>query len=157
MKKIYSPQEARGRIQQYCAYQERCHQEVRSRLFEYGLSGNDAEEIITELITEGFLNEERYARTFAGGKFRIKKWGRIKIVQGLESKGVSSYCIRSALKEIDNEDYDQTLHTLLGKKNEEIAVTNVYVRRDRLSKYAIQRGYEPELVWKILRVMIPDQ
>ena len=157
MRKSYSPDEAKGKIVRYCAYQERCHQEVRIKLFQLGLSENQVDETITELITEGFLNEERFARTFAGGKFRIKKWGRLKIVQGLEAKGITPNCIRSGLKEIDERDYVETLTAILEKKNEQIGEPNRYVRRDRISKYAIQRGYEPELVWRVLRELLPDQ
>ena len=157
MRKSYSPDEAKGTIVRSCAYQERCHQEVRIKLFQLGLSENQVDETITELITEGFLNEERFARTFAGGKFRIKKWGRLKIVQGLEAKGITPNCIRSGLKEIDERDYVETLTAILEKKNEQIGEPNRYVRRDRISKYAIQRGYEPELVWRVLRELLPDQ
>lgn len=157
MRKTYSPDEAKGKILRYCAYQERCHQEVRIKLFQLGLSENEVDETIADLITQGFLNEERFARTFAGGKFRVKKWGRLKIVQGLEAKGVTTNCIKSALKEIDEHDYVETLTAILKKKNEEIVELNRYVLRDKISKYAIQRGFEPELVWRILRALLPDK
>ena len=157
MRKTYSPSEAKGKILRYCAYQERCHQEVRIRLFQLGLSENQVDETITDLITEGFLNEERFAKTFAGGKFRIKKWGRLKIIQVLEAKGVTSNCIRSGLKEIDEQDYLATLTAILKSKDEQTEEPNPYVRRDKISKHAIQRGYEPELVWRVLRELLPDQ
>ena len=157
MRKTYSSDEAKGKILRYCAYQERCHQEVRIKLFQLGLSENEVDETIADLITQGFLNEERFARTFAGGKFRIKKWGRLKIVQGLEAKGVTIHCIRSGLKEIDEHDYLETLTAILKKKNEEIEEPNRYVRRDKISKYAIQRGFEPELVWRILKELLPER
>lgn len=155
--KTYSPREAREKIQRYCAYQERAHQEVRNKLYEYGLSRNDVEEIIAGLITDGFLNEERYARAFAGGKFRMKKWGRIKITRALEAKGLTSNCIRAGLSEIDSEDYETTLRELLNKKMSEVAGENVFVMRDKISKAIILKGYEPELVWKTLRLILPDQ
>ena len=157
MRKAYSPDEAKGKILRYCAYQERCHQEVRIKLFQLGLSDNQVDETITDLIMQGFLNEERFARTFAGGKFRIKKWGRLKIVQGLEAKGVTTNCINSGLEEIDEQDYIETLTEILKKKSEEIQEANRYIRRDKISKYAIQRGYEPEMVWRILRELLPDK
>lgn len=150
--KVLTPQQAKQKIEQYCAYQERSHQEVRDKLYGLGLHRNDVEEIITNLITDGFLNEERFAKAFAGGKFRIKKWGRIKISHALESKGVSKNCVRIGLKEIDEVDYIATLRELLKEKScREQTDSNIYVHRDRLSRYAIQKGYEPELVWKEIR------
>jgi regulatory protein len=154
--KIYSPREAKEKIQRYCAYQERAHQEVRNKLYEYGLNRNDLEEIMVDLITDGFLNEERFAKAFAGGKFRMKKWGRIKITHALEAKGLSSNCINAGLSEIPNEDYEATLRELLKKKMNEVKGENVYILRDKLSKAAILKGYEPELVWKTLRLLLPD-
>jgi regulatory protein len=154
--KNYSPQEAREKIKRYCAYQERAHQEVRIKLYEYGLYKSDVEEILVDLITEGFLNEERFAKAFAGGKFRMKKWGRLKITHALESKGLTPNCIRAGLTEIDQEDYEQTLKDLLIKKTNEVDADNIYTKRDKLSKAAILKGYEPELVWKILKTILSD-
>ena len=152
-----TPQEAGQKIQRYCAYQERSHQEVRTKLFTYGLATEDVDRIVVDLIDQGFLNEERFARAYAGGKFRMKKWGRLKIAHGLEAKGVAPNCIKIGLKEIDNDDYETALKELLEAKAGEIALDNLYARRDRISKAAVQRGYEPELVWKFLKEMLPDQ
>lgn len=148
------PEQAKEKIERYCAYQERCHQEVRNKLYTYGLYRNEVDEMISNLITDGFLNEERFAKSFAGGKFRIKKWGRIKITHALEGKGVSQNCIRIALKEIDENDYATTLRTLLEEKKPLIDAENVYVLRDKLSKFAILKGYEPEIVWKEIHNLI---
>ncbi len=156
MKKTYSPEEARVKIHRYCAYQERCHQDVRIRLFQYGLTEAFVDELIADLITNGFLNEERFARTFAGGKFRIKKWGRLKIIQALEARGLSAHCIKAGLTEIDEDEYAQTLEGLLEKRRGDLVAPNIFVLRDRLSKYAIQRGFEPNIVWTLLKEMIPD-
>ncbi len=90
---------AKQKIAHYCAYQERCQQEVRSKLYQYGLYKNQVEETLAWLITEGYLNEERFAKTFAGGKFRVKKWGKLKIEQALKQKQLSSYCIRKGMAE----------------------------------------------------------
>jgi regulatory protein len=155
--KQLTPQEAKEKIQRYCAYQERSHQEVRKKLFDFGLYSNEVEEMISYLITSNFLNEERFARAFAGGKFRMKKWGRIKIVNALEGHGVSENCIRLGLKEIDNSDYEKTLYTLIDKKADDIDEENIYAKRDKLSKFVIQRGFEPDLVWKVIRELLPDQ
>jgi regulatory protein len=156
MKKL-TPQQAREKIQRYCAYQERAHEEVRNKLFQLGVFGTDADEIITTLILEGFLNEERFAKAFAGGKFRLKKWGKLKIENALEKKGISKNCIRYGLKEIDQEDYLDTLKKILEAKAEVLLEENLYVKRDKLSQYAILKGYEPELVWRFLKEMFPDR
>jgi regulatory protein len=150
MKKL-SPVEAKHKILHFCAYQERCHQEVKNRLYEYGLFKNEVEELISLLITEGFLNEERFAKSFAGGKFRIKHWGRIKIINELESRGLTVNCIKAGLKEIDEESYLLTLRNLLEKKASQIDEPNQFLKRDKLAKYAIQKGFEPEFVWKELK------
>jgi regulatory protein len=154
--KKYSAQEAKEKIQHYCAYQERSHKEVRNRLYEYGLGRNDIDEIIVHLITSNFLNEERYAKAFAGGKFRMKKWGRIKIIHALEAQGLTPKCIQLGLKEIDEADYEKVIHEFLVRKNDEVTTENIYTQRDKISKAAFLKGYEPELVWKILRVVLPD-
>jgi regulatory protein len=146
-----SASEALSKLYRYCAYQERSHQEVRNKLFELGLRQGEVDELITRLITEGFLNEERFAKAFAGGKFRMKKWGRLKIVNELEARGLTKNCIRAGLKEIEEEDYRKTLIDLLAKKSEQIVGQNQFIRRDKLSKYAIQKGFEPELVWSIVK------
>ncbi|HEY9488904.1 MAG TPA: RecX family transcriptional regulator, partial [Chryseosolibacter sp.] len=100
---------------------------------------------------------ERVARAFAGGKFRMKKWGRIKITHALEAKGVSLNCIRIGLKEIDETAYSTTLRQLLEEKLQTLEENNAYVLRDRLSKYTIQKGYEPEIVWKEIHDLLPKK
>jgi regulatory protein len=101
--------EVRKKIYHYCAYQERSHQEVKNKLHELELSPSEIEEMISHLITEGYLNEERFAKAFVGGKFRVKNWGRIKIVNALEAKGLTKNCIRIGLQEIDDADYHRTI------------------------------------------------
>ena len=155
MKKPLTPEQAKEKIQRYCAYQERSHQEVRNKLYEYGLYRNDVEESLSQLITDGYLNEERFAKAFAGGKFRMKKWGRIRIIHALEAKGVSANCIRIGLKEIDEPTYLSTLRQLIEEKLPHVDDENVFARRDKLSKYVIQKGYEPDLVWKEINGLIP--
>lgn len=146
----------RPKIQRYCAYQERCHSEVRQRLLDYGVRGDDLEELIYELIQDNFLNEERFARTYAGGKFRIKQWGRQKIRQALEQKQVSPYCVDKAMAEIEEADYQRTLEIVLDKKWQQLKDPDQFVKRGKLAKYVISRGYEPELVWKTIRKLYMD-
>jgi regulatory protein len=151
-----SPQEAKDKIRRYCAYQERSHLEVRNKLYAYGLHRGDVDEILTDLITEGFLNEERFAKAFAGGKFRMKRWGRVKIARALQAKGVSGNCISIGLREIDDESYLEVLDNLLAEKSQNSDGKDRFVLRDRLSKYAIQKGFEPDIVWTQIRQLFPD-
>src|SRR5690606_30511596 len=119
MSKRISPEEARKKILRYCAYQERAHQEVKDKLYSFGLYTSEVNELISYLITEGFLNEERYAKTFAGGKFRMKKWGRLKIIRELEAKGLTANCIKLGMREIDEASYLQKLNKMETKKAEQ--------------------------------------
>jgi len=143
-----SHQEALNKIFRYCAYQERSHGEVKNKLFDYGLPSNQVDEVLSHLITEGFLNEERYAKAFAGGKFRMMKWGRLKIQKKLESSGVSPRNIARGLSEITAAEYSKTLLGLVKKKSGQIADENPYRRKNRLARFLIGKGYEPELVWE---------
>ena len=140
-----------ARLARFCAYQERSHKEVRYKLVEEGARGDELEDVMSQLITQGYLNEERFARAFAGGKFRTKKWGRIKIVNELEAHGVTSRCIRQGLSEIDDRDYRQTLELLLNKKWVQTSESNFFKKRDKVGRFLIGKGYEPELVWGNLK------
>ena len=146
---------ARKKIASYCAYQERCQKEVRDKLYSYGLFKDEVEELIAWLITENFLNEERYAQTYAGGKFRVKNWGRLKITQALQQKDISAYCIKQGLKEIDEEEYLNTISKLARKKATELQqrFSNTYQLKDKASRFLISRGFEPDLVWEILKTL----
>ena len=147
----------RERILRYCAYQERCHAEVRRKLSDMGVPRDEADELITFLITEGFLNEERFARSFARGRFRLKRWGRIRIVRELESRGLSGNCIRRGLEEIDEEEYRASLDELLSRKRRETEEESLFVMRDKIAAYAIRKGFEPEIVWEALKKLMPDR
>lgn len=150
-KKKLTPTEALAKIYKYCAYQERSHHEVKKKLYDYGLRTDEVDELLSKLITDGFVNEERFAKAYAGGKFRMKKWGRLKIEQELNALGLSRRCISSGMKEITDDDYQETLRHLLEKKNNLVTETDSFVRRDKLAKYAIGRGYEPDLVWRLIK------
>jgi regulatory protein len=149
-------EEAKRKIYRYCAYQERSHKEVKSKLYSYGVFSHQIEEIIVELIADGFLSEERFARTFARGKFRMKKWGKLKIVRELETRDVSRNCIKLALEEIKPEEYTRSLRHLLEKKLSSLDIANPFVKRDKAARFAITKGFEPDLVWSELRVLLPD-
>ena len=156
-RKRYSAEEAKPKLYAYCAYQERSHQEVRRKLDSLGVYGNPAEEIISDLITAGYLNEERFAKAFAGGKFRIKGWGRVRIQRELEMHGVTKNCIRSGMKEIDDIDYRQSLEKLIRKKAVTLKGESPLVIRDKVGRYAIAKGYESDLVWKIVSETLGDE
>jgi regulatory protein len=149
--------QAKQKLYRYCAYQERCHQEVKQKLEELKIDPDTAEEIIGHLISEGFLNEERFARNFASGKFRLKQWGRIKIVRELEKRNVSANCIREGLKEITETDYRESLSALIISKANQIDEDNIFVMRDKIARYAITKGFEPDLVWQEIKRIIPDK
>ena len=135
----------------YCAYSERCQQDVRQKMFELKSSLQNTETIIAYLIRENFINEERYAIAFAGGKFRISKWGKIKIRLALEQKNISAYCISKALKQIDNNDYKQTIKKLAAAQSRKIKPSNPLREKHLVSKALISKGFEPDLVWEVLK------
>ncbi len=150
-KKNYTPETAWLKIARWCAYQERSQQEVRDKLYEYGLYSKDVELLISRLIGDNFLNEERFAIAFAGGKFRQLGWGRIKIKAALKQKKVSDYCMRKGLSCISEKDYLSMLEKVIAKREREEKEKNPMKRMYKLAQYAISRGYESDLVWEILK------
>lgn len=142
--------DALNKAAMFCAYQERTQQEVRDRLKEWGVLGDDAEEVIAELIQQNYLNEERFAKSFAGGKFRVKGWGRRKIKQHLQQRGISGHNLDQAMKEIAPDDYRDTLTALLAKKRQTIRDDNPLVVKQKLVRYALSKGYESDLIFAVL-------
>jgi len=134
------------KLRHYCAYQDRCHQEVRSKLLSLKVYGDDLEDIMSALITEDFLNEERFARSYARGKFRMKRWGRYKITQELKKRKVSDYCIRKGMTEIDEEEYHQTIVDLI----EKFQKANPQIDKRQLNQKTLEhlqrKGFEINLV-----------
>ncbi|NUQ22407.1 MAG: RecX family transcriptional regulator [Saprospiraceae bacterium] len=148
--KYISKQQALQKLQRYCAFQERSHYEVRSKLLSLGIYGEDLEQVMSELVESGFLNEERFARSFARGKFNMKKWGRVRITQELKRRQISAWCIRKAMEEIEPEAYSETLAALLRKKAVEYSENPPHERRAKLMRYGLQKGYESELIQELL-------
>ena len=142
----------------YCAYQERTHGEVRQRLRKWESWGDAADEIIAELITLNYLNEERFAKTYAGGKFRLKHWGKRKISQELQRRGVSAYSIAQGMNEIDDKNYKLGLQELLLKKKNLLSQreTDLFKLKHKLVQFALSKGYESELVWKEVGDLLID-
>lgn len=148
--------EALAKLQRYCAYQDRCHKEVKEKLSELGIWGDDAGQVIVALIEDKFLDEERFARSFVRGKYRFKKWGRIKIKQELKKKDISGYCLKMGFQEIDEQEYMENLIAIINKKNDFLKAKNQYERKAKLAKYAITKGYESHLVWQVVNDAIAD-
>lgn len=142
--------EAKLKIGKYCAYQERSHQEVRDKLYTFGLHKADVEMLIVELIKMDYLNEERFARAYCRGKFLHNKWGKVKIAQGLHRKRISDYCIKKGMEEIKYESYIGCLTELLNKYRAKHQAQGDYIAKNKAARYAMQKGYEPNLIWELL-------
>ena len=150
-RKITDEKVALAKAEHYCAYQDRAQQEVRDKLYEWGLWTEAVENIISTLVTSNYLNEERFAKAYVRGKFRQKAWGRVKIKQGLKLKKVSDPLIKKALLTIDPDDYMATLQQVLAKKAPLIKEKQDYKRRYKLQQYAMSRGYEADLIADVLK------
>ncbi|WP_233558505.1 regulatory protein RecX [Aquimarina sp. BL5] len=135
-------------MEHYCAYQERCHKDIKDKLSSMKLIPEAKEKIILHLLEHNFLNEERFAKSFARGKFRIKKWGKQRIVRELKFRQISAYCIKMALKEIPENEYLETFHELAEKKFATISETNAFKKRKKLIDYLLYRGWENQLVFE---------
>jgi len=154
MKKIrIGKEQAIQRIRHFCAYQERAQQEVRDKLYELGMTKSEVEEILSDLISENFLNEERFALQFAGGHFRIKGWGKVKINHALQQKRVSTFNIKMALKSIDPKDYEKTLISLANKKWNSLKGERGLSRMAKTYAFLQQRGFEPALYQPIVQAL----
>ena len=145
-----SLEQALQKARHYCAYQERCHSEVKEKLYGFGLRKQEVEEALSRLIEESYLNEERFAIQFAGGRFRLKQWGRIKIRYELKQKQVGDYCIKKALASIGAEEYDLTLSRLAEDKWSDLQKEEPYIRRQKLQAYLVQKGYEMDKIQEAL-------
>lgn len=141
-------------MRRYCAYQERCHYEVRSKILTHKIYGHDLEDIMTTLIEEGFLDEQRYAESFTRGKFRMKAWGKVKITQALKAKKISEYCIKKGLAQIDPEEYRDTLIKIISKRMTLTQDPQSFKSRGMLYQYCISRGFESSLVNECLNEIL---
>ena len=148
MTQVWTLKQAIEKAASYCAAQERCSTDVRSKLFEWGLTPEDVEQAVAELIVQGFLNEERFAKAFARGKFHTRQWGRKKIAYELKRKNISQNCIRIALLEIDETEYLATIERLIEKKSKEIRTSEPFIRKKKLCGYLLSKGFEYELILK---------
>jgi len=145
-KKHLTKEQALQKLKHYCAYQERCHSEAKQKLYDLGVWKKEHDEIITSLIEENYLNEERFAIAYAGGRFRIKQWGRVKIKYELKQKQVSEYCIKKALKQIEEEEYLKVLNKLAKEKYASLKSEQYLIRKKKVMDYLMGKGFEMDLV-----------
>ena len=147
-KKTYTVQEATKKLEHYCAYQERCHQDVKQKLKDMCMIPEAIDVVIVHLLKHNFLNEERFAKAFVSGKFRIKKWGRRRLTFELKKKDISKVNINQALSSIENEEYIEVFNSLAEKKADSIRETNIFKKRKKLIDYLQYRGWESHLIYE---------
>lgn len=150
----YTIDEATKKLESYCTYQDRCHRDVITKLKDMRMIPEAIDNIVAHLIQENFLNEERFAKSFARGKFKIKKWGRIRITNELKQRGITRYNINSALKEIDDDLYAATFTALAKKRLRQLNETNIQKRKRKLADYLLYRGWESHLVYAKIQELI---
>jgi len=155
MQQSITVKEATSKMERYCAYQERCHKDIMNKLATMHLIPEAKEKIILHLLEHNFLNEERFAQSFARGKFRIKKWGKQRIIKELKFREISEYNIKTALKEISDKDYLTTFHELAEKKFDTISESEKNKQRKKLVDYLLYRGWETHLVFEKVNELIP--
>lgn len=151
MKEVYSIKEAIQKIEHFCAYQERCHEEVMSKLWSMKLDQNEIDQVIVHLIEQNFLNESRFACSFARGKHRIKHWGKIRITNELKMRKINQTLITIALKEIEPEEYINTFEELAERNWNSIKEKNILKKRKKFCDYMLRRGFESNLVYDKVR------
>ncbi|UKN03822.1 RecX family transcriptional regulator [Paracrocinitomix mangrovi] len=147
----YSLLEAKQKIEAFCAYQERCDYEVRQKLHSWFMHPEDVDVLISDLISNNFMNEERFAEAYASGKFRMKKWGKNKIKQQLKLKQISDYSINKGLNEIDDKEYLDTIEQLVSSKLKSVKGKTDWEKQMKVKQYLFGRGFEVELVERFLK------
>ncbi|WP_299118420.1 regulatory protein RecX [uncultured Tenacibaculum sp.] len=152
-KQVISVEEIKRKLESFCVYQDRCHKEVEKKLSEYNLIPEAKDNILLHLLQENFLNEERFSKSFARGKFRIKKWGKQRITRELQMRDISVYNIKIALNEIDEKEYITTLYSLVEKKNKLVSEENLFKRRKKVADYLLYRGFESNLVYEAINTI----
>lgn len=154
--KTYTVEESKRALERYCVYQDRCHKEVRKKLLEMRMIPDAIEVVVGHLIEHNFLNEERFAKAFARGKFNHKYWGKQRIVRELKQRQISAYNIKTALLEISDDDYITTFDTLSRKRIDQLSrEKDKYKKRKKLVDYLIYRGWEGDLVYEKARELVP--
>jgi regulatory protein len=151
----YTFDEAKKKLEHYCAYQERCHQEVRQKLKDMRMIPEAIDHIIVHLLKHNFLNEERFAKTFVRGKFKIKKWGKYRLTSELKKRDISKHNINLAISQIPNYEYIEVFNALADKKGDSLLETNKLKKKKKLVDYLLYRGWESHLVYTKVNELIP--
>ncbi|HYD91785.1 MAG TPA: regulatory protein RecX [Flavobacterium sp.] len=146
MYKSYTVDEAKKKLEHYCSYQERCHDEVIQKLRALNMIPEAIDAIVFHLIENNFLNEERFAVSFARGKFRIKQWGRRRIINELKARNISKYNIDTALQQIDQDEYINAFNELADKQWESVSERNILKKKKKISDFLLRKGFESSLV-----------
>jgi len=154
LQRTYTVHEAQNVLENYCAYQERCHKEVQLKLKKMGMIPEAMDKIIVHLIEHNYLNEERFAKAFVRGKFRIKKWGKNRLVRELKFREVSKYSIESGLSEIEPEEYLEILDELVKKRIAQVKERNQYKKKRKVADYLLYRGWESHLIYEKLNTYL---
>lgn len=149
--KSYTVDEAKKALEHFCSYQERCHKEVLQKLYDLNMIPEAKEMIILHLLQHNYLNEERFAKSFARGKFSIKKWGKIRIINELKFRNISTYNVNTALKEIEPNDYLETLQSLCKKRFLNLKESNPFKKRNKLIDYLRRKGFETDLIYQTIK------
>ena len=147
-KKTCTVTQIQQKLEQYCVYQDRCHKEVEQKMREYNLIPEARELILLSLLKDNFLNEERFAKSFARGKFRIKNWGKQRIVRELKFREISAYNIKTALKEIEEKEYLDTIYTITKNRNNIIKEPDFFKRKKKLIDFLMRKGFESSLIYE---------
>ncbi|MEN8835027.1 MAG: regulatory protein RecX, partial [Polaribacter sp.] len=155
-KKSFTVDEIKRKLEQYCVYQDRCHKEVEQKMRDYELIPEAKEIILLSLMQDNFLNEERFAKSFARGKFRIKSWGKQRITRELKFRDISAYNIKTALKEIDEQAYLKTIYSITEKRSTSISETNNYKKKKKLIDFLMRKGFENELIFKTVNDVLDE-
>ena len=149
-KKSFTVDEIKRKLENYCVYQDRCHKEVEQKMWEFHLIPEARELILLSLMKDNFLNEERFSKSYARGKFRIKSWGKQRIVRELKFRDISAYNVKTALKEIKETDYLETIYRITENRNEVISEPNIYKRKKKLVDFLMRKGFENDLIFKVV-------
>ena len=153
-KKSFTVDEIKRKLENYCVYQDRCHKEVEQKMWEFHLIPEARELILLSLMKDNFLNEERFSKSYARGKFRIKSWGKQRIVRELKFRDISAYNIKTALKEIKETDYLETIYRITENRNEVISEPNIYKRKKKLVDFLMRKGFENDLIFKVVSEVV---
>ena len=155
-KKSFTVDEIKRKLEQYCVYQDRCHKELEQKMRDYELIPEAKEMILLSLMQDNFLNEERFAKSFARGKFRIKSWGKQRITRELKFRDISAYNIKTALKEIDEQAYLNTIYSITEKRSTSISETNNYKKKKKLIDFLMRKGFENKLIFKTVNDVLDE-